>query len=184
MQNLRNDKRFVHISFRISENLRRELNSEAKRQGINVSALANRVLMKYIVFDRIVEHEHSVVLDRRIFTPIIDKISRDDLEVIGMNLGPRLVKQTLEFFGIEPTVENLISRYFEPMGTYSGRYQSNVVGSGPELKLILEHDYGSKWSAFLAEYVKGVVKSVLGTEPRIELANDLIKVEFQGASAK
>ena len=160
------------------------MNREAKRQGINLNALANRVLTKYIVFDRIVEHEHSVVLDRRIFTPIIDKISRDDLEDMGMRLGPRLVKQTFEFFDIEPTVESLVSRYFEPMGTYSGRYQSNLVGSGPDLKLIMEHDYGSKWSAFLAEYVKGIVKSVLGTEPRIELADDLIKVEFRGASAK
>jgi len=184
MQNLRGDRQFAHISVRIPENLRRELNREARRQHINLNALMNRILTKYVNFDRIVEHEHSIVLDRRIFLPMVEASSREGLENLGKKLGPRLVKQTFEFFDIEPTIEGLVSRYFEPMGAYSGRYQSNIVGSGPDLKLILEHDYGIKWSAFLAEYTKGVVKSLLGTEPKIELDDDLIKVEFRGASAK
>lgn len=174
----------MHLSFRIPENLRRELNKEAERQRINLNALANRILTKYVDFDRIAEHEHSIILDRRIFSSIIEVASGEDLESLGRELGPRLVKQTFEFFGIEPTVEILVSRYFEPMGAYSGRYQSNVVGNAPDLKLILEHDYGVKWSAFLAEYTRGVIKSLLGTEPRIELNSDLIKVEFQTGTGK
>jgi hypothetical protein len=180
----RNGRQFVHLSFRIPENVRRELNREAKRQHVNLNALANRVLAKYVDFDRIVEHEHSIILDRRIFLPIIEAASREDLENLGKALGPRLVKQTFEFFDIEPTVESLVSRYFEPMGAYSGRYQSNIVGSGPDLKLILEHDYGIKWSAFLAEYTRGVVKSLLGTEPKIELDDDLIKIEFRPGTTR
>ncbi len=182
MQGLNNGNQFVHISLRIPDNVRSELDKEAKRQGINVNALANRILAKYLIFDRMVEHEHSIVLDRRIFLPIIEKVTREEFEDLGMRLGPRLVKQTFQFYDIEPTVESLISRYFEPMGSYSGRYESNVVRSGRHLKLILEHDYGSKWSAFLAEYAKGVGKSLLGAEPKIELNDDLVVIEFQSVA--
>jgi len=115
---------------------------------------------------------------------MIEAASREDLESLGKKLGPRLVKQTFEFFDIEPTVDSLVSRYFEPMGAYSGRYQANVVGSGPDLKLILEHDYGIKWSTFLAEYTKGVAKSLLGTEPKIDLDDDLVKVEFRTGTSR
>jgi len=179
VQNLKGQTQFVHVSIRIPESVRHELNKEARRQHINLNALANRILTKYVDFDRMVEHERSIVLDRRIFLPMIEAASREDLENLGKKLGPRLVKQTFEFFDIEPTVESLVSRYFEPMSAYSGRYQANVVGSGPDLKLILEHDYGIKWSTFLAEYTKGVVKSLLGTEPKIELDDDLVKIEFR-----
>jgi len=179
MQNLGNNKQFVHVSFRIPEQTRRELNKEARRQGINLNALTNRILTKYLIFDRLVEHEHSIVLDKRIFLPVIEKVSREDLEELGKKLGPKLLYQSLDFFDIEPTVESLVSHYFEPMGAYSGRYQSNVVGIGPDLKLILEHDYGIKWSTFLAEYTKGVVKSLLGIEPKIELDDDVVKIEFR-----
>jgi hypothetical protein len=182
MESLRNRIQFAHVSVRISENLRRELNSEAKREHINLNALVNRILTKFVDFDRIAEHERSIVLDRRIFLPIIEEASLEELEILGKKLGPRLAKQTFEFFNIEPTVESLVSRYFEPMGAYSGNYQLSVAGSGSNLKLILEHDLGSKWSAFLSEYTRGVVKSVLGSEPRIELDDDLVKVEFRSGS--
>jgi hypothetical protein len=182
MQGLNSGKQFVHVSIRIPSDVRSGLDKEARRQGINLNALTNRILAKYLVFDRIVEHEHSIVLDRRIFLPIIEKVTREEFEDLGRKLGPRLVKETFQFFDIEPTVESLISRYFEPMGTYSGRYESNIVRSGPNLKLILEHDYGSKWSGFLAEYTKGVGKSLLGAEPKIEVNDDLVKVEFRSAA--
>lgn len=179
MQSLRNHRRFVHTSFRISEDLRSELGREAERQGINLNALANRVLTEYITFDRIIEHNRSVVLDREVFAQVIDGMLRDDLEKMGMKLGPKLAKRTFEFFDIEPTVENLISRYFGPMGAYSGMYQSNIITTGSVSRLILEHKFGYKWSAFLAEYVKGIVKSILGVEPRIESSDDLIRIEFR-----
>jgi hypothetical protein len=139
----------------------------------------NHLLTKYVIFDRIVEHERSIVLDRRIFFPIIQKVPVEELEKIGKELGPKLVRQTFEFLNIEPTVDNLVNRYLEPMGTYSGRYQSNIVAATPNLKLVLEHEYGSKWSAFLAQYMTGVVKSLLSCEPKIEVEDDLVKIEFR-----
>ena len=174
--------RFTHISLRIPENLRHQLDGIARGQHIPLNALATRILAKCVEFDRIVEHERSIVLDRQVFLRFIDETPLDQLEILGRTLGPRLVKQTFEFFDVEPTVKNLVSHYFEPMGAYSGRYQVNITGSGSNFKLILEHDFGSKWSAFLVEHTKGVFKSVLGTEPLIESSDSLVKVTFQSDS--
>jgi len=181
MQRLGNSGRFVHVSARIPESRRQELVSEANRQGINFNALVNRVLNKYLEFDMLSEHEHSITLDRRIFSPILDRMTEEDMKNLGKRLGPRLTRETLEFFDVEFTLDGLVSRYLEPMGRYSGRFRFNSTSRGLGLKGVLEHDYGRKWSVFLAEYTSGIVKSILGTEPRIEVEDDLVKIRFDGS---
>jgi len=59
---------------------------------------ADKSLPKYVNFDRIVEHEGSIILDRRIFMTIIESSSLEELESPGKKLGPKLVKQAFEFF--------------------------------------------------------------------------------------
>ena len=44
--------------------------------------------------------------------------------------------------------------------------------------MILEHDLGEGWSAFLTEYTKGIIKSILDAEPRIEVGDSLVEIEF------
>jgi hypothetical protein len=178
MQNLGRSDRFVHVSVRIPEKLVLELHNEARRQGINFNALINRLLLKFIEFDRIYEHGRSVILDKRVFVPLLDKIKEEELRNIGLKLGPILTKETMEFFDIEFTLESLFSRYLEPMGRHSGEFRFNGMSQGRKIGAVLEHEYGRKWSIFLAEYTKGIMKSVLGTEPRIEVEDDIVSIQF------
>ena len=64
------------------------------------------------------------------------------------------------------------------MGTFSDRYEFNVSGIAPNLKLILRHEYSSKWSVFLCEYAKEIINSVLGRDPKIQIEDGQVTIEF------
>jgi hypothetical protein len=178
MQNLENNKRFSHLSIRVSSSLGNELAKEVRRKGTTVNALVNRVLERYLVFDRMADYDHSIILERGCFERILEKVSSVALVKIAKDLGPKMVKRDFAFFNIAPTVDNLISRYFEPYGAFSDRFDFNVSGEAPNLKLVLTHEYGRKWSDFLGEYCANVVESILGAKPLIRVEDNLVTIDF------
>jgi hypothetical protein len=179
MQNPRIGKRFFHLSIRVSSNVSIELEREVKRQGTTVNALVNRVLERYLAFDRMADYDHSVTIERGFFEKIIEKASSEDLVEIARILGPKIVKRDFAFFNIAPTLDNLVAKYFEPVGAFSDRFDLNISGEAPDLKLVLTHEYGRKWSEFLGEYCDQVIESVLGVKPLIKVEDDLVTIEFR-----
>ena len=63
------------------------------------------------------------------------------------------------------------------MGSYSGWYRFNVIGSNPD-KLLLEHEYGPNWSVFLKQYNAALIKSVAGVEPDVKADDSLITIRL------
>jgi len=141
-----------------------------------VNALVGQILAKYASFDRIVEHVEAVPLNKLLFMGMLDGIEIGEMERLGRELGPRLVKQTFAFLSLEFDVEGLIQNYFLPVSTYSRWYSFNVSGSGVNRRLLFEHPYGPKWSAFLKQYITGIIRSATGSEPRITVDEGLVTV--------
>jgi hypothetical protein len=173
-----NRRKHVHVSLRIPTEMRDELLREGDRQRVNFNSLGNRILERYLSFDRIIEYNRSVVMEREVLSAILDRVATEDLERIGREFGPRLVKESFSYYGISPTLSNLVTKYFEPAGRYSGRYDFNLVGTASQPKLVLMHRYGKKWSSLMKEYTAGVIESILGERPKIEADSDIVAIEF------
>jgi hypothetical protein len=77
---------------------------------------------------------------------------------------------------LEFDMDGLIEHYFRPLSMYSRWYNFNMAESGSNRRLLFEHSYGPKWSAFLKSYLSGVIKSATGSEPRIMVEEGLITV--------
>jgi hypothetical protein len=136
------------------------------------------VLERYIAFDRMADYDHSVSIERGFFEKIIERSSSEDLLEIARNLGPKIVKRDFAFFNIAPTLDNLIAKHLEPVGAFSDRFDLNISGEAPDLKLVLTHEYGRKWSEFLAEYYGKAIESTLKVRPLIKVEDDLVTIEF------
>ena len=165
-------KSFVHVSVRLPSELRDQLRIEAKRSHNNFNSLINDVLEKHVSFDRITEHVRAVPVNLYLFSEMLRNVPVEQMEAVGKELGPRLIRQTFTFLGIEYDLESLIQYYFEPVGAYSRWYSFNMAGRPPNRKLMFEHQYGRKWSAFLRYYVGGIIKSATGNEPRITVDDE------------
>lgn len=171
-----NESHFSHLSIRVSSRLRSTLENEARRQQSTLNALVNRVLERYVAFGRIVDYDRSVTLERWSFEEIVEKSSAETLAQIGRSVGPRIVKRDFEFFGMALTLDNLISEHFEPAGAFSERFNLGVSRIDSHQELVLTHDYGRKWSGFLAEYYDKAIESVLGARPIIEVEDDFVTI--------
>jgi hypothetical protein len=168
--------KFTHISLRVDSEIKIQLEREAMRRRINMNALVNLVLSKYASFDDIIEHTEAVPLNKFLFLGMLGGTQIEEMERIGRELGPRVVKQTFAFLGINFDLGGLIEHYFQPVSTFARWYSFNIVGSGANRRLLFEHQYGRKWSAFLKQYIGGIIKSATGTEPKIVIDNGLVTV--------
>ncbi len=72
-----------HVSIRVPSELWNGLAKEAKRRRVTINTLSNLILDKYLEFDRIVDHMHGVVVERRVFAEILKKVEANDLREIG-----------------------------------------------------------------------------------------------------
>jgi hypothetical protein len=183
MQNLRGGKHFSHLSIRIPTEIGAELANEAGRQRITVNAMVNRALERYLSFDRLADFDHSVTLERQIFEKMLERVDAEDLERIAREIGPQTVKRDFVFFNIPATLDNLVSKYFEPVGMFSSRFDVNASGESPNVKLVLTHEYGPKWSRFLREYSARVIESTMGARPTIRIENNVVTIDFGSKSS-
>jgi hypothetical protein len=168
--------KFVHVSFRISSDVKASIEREAKRRGTNVNSLVGQVLTKFSSFDRIAEHVEAVPLNKPLFAGMLAKVEEEEKERLGKELGPKVMKSTFAFLSLEFDIDGLIDHYFRPLSMYSNWYSFNVVGNGGTRKLIFEHHYGPKWSAFLKGYLLGIIKSATKSEPRVDMDDGLVTI--------
>ncbi len=178
MEYLKPRRRFVHASFRIPLDLKEKLETEAEAKNDNLNALVNQVLAKHVTFDLMAEHTGTIVLEKLLFSEIIDRVTTDELEAIGKELGPKVVNQWYGFLNIRNDFDSLIRHYFRPMSAYSGWYRFNSVGSGSSQRMMFEHEYGPAWSAFLKQYVAGTIKSIMEVEPKVTTKEGLVILHF------
>jgi hypothetical protein len=166
----------VHVSFRILVEVMAGLKRVAEQRAISVNSLIGQILVKFLFFDRIAEHVEAVPLNKLLFTGMLDLIEIGEMERLGRELGPKLIKKTFAFLSLEFDIDGLIRNYFLPVATYSRWYSFSVAGSGANRRLLFEHEYGPKWSAFLKQYIAGIIKSATGSESRITVDEGLITV--------
>ncbi len=172
-------RKFVHVSFRIPVEAKAGLEKEADRRGINVNALVSEIFVKYTTFDRIVDYLEVIPLNKLLLTRTLDKVDAEDMERLGKELGPKAIKRAFEFLGLEFSLNGIIEHYFRPLATYSRWYSFNVTWGEMEQRLLFEHHYGAKWSAFLGHYIAEIVKSATGSEPRITVDDELVVISCQ-----
>jgi hypothetical protein len=170
----KSNERSVYLSIRMRRHLKDQLTADARRHKTNLNALINTTLEKHVSFDSISEHVRAIPVNQNLFAAMLESVSEERMEGIGIELGPRLIRNTFLFLNIKYDLDNLIEHYFEPLGSFSGWYNFSSTEGGPNRKLIFEHTHGPKWSAFLKRYIAGIIKAATGVEPRITLEDGLL----------
>ncbi|MGA2876523.1 MAG: hypothetical protein ABSE82_13415 [Nitrososphaerales archaeon] len=169
----------IHVNFRIDAAYKGILEEGARRRDIHLNAYVNHILGKFIFLDGIVEESQHMVLRKEIFARIVALGSAEDLVVVAGDIGRDFLKSALAFASVEANMDDLVRRYFLPMGIYSGWYRSKVVKTPSGNKLILQHDFGPKWTAFLKEYCAVVIKSLIHDEVSIVAHDGILEIRYR-----
>ena len=144
------------ITYRFSEHLVDELETEAMEQNISQNVLVRQILEKYIEWYRFSEKIGMIPVPKAILQTLGEGMSGKDIDKI-INVVFPIIKDNVMFMkgGYD------LNRCIETLEDYmkaSGMKSDHRVEGGLH-KFIIQHDLGIKWSVFTEQLLTQVFRS-------------------------
>ena len=147
-------------TFRLNSWVLREIEREAARQRISVNSLVNRLLEGYVVYGRYREHFDTITLNRETFLRLLEEVDEEKLGRIALERGAKTPRELiplcgrgLDFDGVKFFLKTVLQDHCHWFIMH--------IFEGDEVKIILRHQWGGKWSTWLKHYVKALFKEIL-----------------------
>jgi hypothetical protein len=176
-------KKTVLRTVRLNQELDSILRDDAEESNLAVNGLINRIMAKYVEWDRHTEKFGFISFARQTFKSILEEVDEHKLEEIATNVGSSALKAVALFWFKELNAETLlktISNYCK----YSGLGVSEVKVEGAQCTITFHHDLGRKYSIYLKNAISQFVKTTLGVLPETEITHDMLLVSFRMLSSK
>jgi hypothetical protein len=146
------------ITYRFSENLVNELETEAMEQNISQNVLVKQILEKYIEWYRFSEKIGMIPVPKAILQTLGDGMSGIDIDKIINVIFP-IIKDNVMFmkggYDIKRCIETL-EDYMKASGMKSDHRVEGALHH-----FIIQHDLGMKWSVFTEQLLTQVFRSFL-----------------------
>lgn len=166
-ENLNLSKRQTHtqkkestrsITYRLTEKLVDELETEAIQKSISQNVLVKQILEKYVRWDRFSDKIGMIPVPKGILESLGDELDGKDIDEIINHVFP-LIKDTVLFikggYDLERCIETL-----EDYMKASGMNSDHRVEGSMHIFLI-QHDLGLKWSVFTEQLLIQVFRNFL-----------------------
>ncbi len=144
------------ITYRFSEHLVDELETEAMEQNISQNVLVRQILEKYIEWYRFSEKIGMIPVPKKILQTLGDGMSGKDIDKI-INVILPIIKDNVMFMKGGYDLNRCIET-FEDYMKASGMKSDHRVEGGLH-KFIIQHDLGVKWSVFTEQLLTQVFRS-------------------------
>ena len=146
------------ITYRFSEHLVDELETEAMEQNISQNVLVRQILEKYIEWYRFSEKIGMIPVPKAILQTLGDGMSGKDIDKIIDGIFP-IIKDTVMFmkggYDLKRCIETL-EDYMKASGMKSDHRVEGALHH-----FIIQHDLGMKWSVFTEQLLTQVFRSFL-----------------------
>jgi len=179
-------KKTILRTIRLTEEIDNMLERDAEEQNVSANALISKIMTRYVEWDRVIDKTSYIILSSMLFRALINEISDQKLEEIGQNFVSKAVKElAMVEFG-KTDFESLMKTFF-----LISKYDTSMRVSAPlpaesktdsRYTLTVYHDFGLKGGVLLKGYVESVVRNELGTQPTINITEDVITVSFHQPS--
>ncbi len=176
-------KKTVLRTVRLNQELDSILRDDAEKSDLTVNGLINRIMTKYVEWDRHTERFGFISFARQTFKSILEEVDECKIEQIATNTASPTLKAVTLFWFKELNAETLlktISNYCK----YSGLGTSEIKVDGAQCTITFHHDLGRKYSIYLKNAIGQFVKTTLGLVPKTEIAHDMLFVSFHMPPSK
>jgi len=146
------------ITYRLTEHLIEELETEAMEQNISQNVLVKQILGKYIEWYRFSEKIGMIPVPKKLLETLGDNLDGTDIDAI-INLIFPIIKDNVMFmkggYDLRRCIETL-EDYMKASGMKSDhRIEGNLH------HFIIQHDLGTKWSVFTEQLLAQIFHSFL-----------------------
>jgi hypothetical protein len=152
------------ITLAIDSDVLKEIRKEAEARGLSVNAKINKILTKYVSYDKYTESLKCIDIANKTFRSFLEDIGEDRIiQEFKANLDD-LVPTAFHEMKIDLMLEHLIKFSFENLGLNSGIFHqfSHYKSNEGYTHFVMRHNYGIKWSRILATVYSNHLESIVG----------------------
>ena len=154
------------------------LKEEANNQSITVSQLLNQIVRRYTIAQRFFNHSQNVNVEFKIFSPILEMLSDDEISNFGKMVGATSIREGIANRGLPMDFESVNYLIEEVYDRYSGWFRCNTFKNGTEYVFNLQHMFGKKWSLFINSFMESMFITLLDISIRSEIYDDSVIIRI------
>lgn len=172
-------KKTILRTIRLSEEIDSLLERDAQKQNISTNALVGKIMTRYVEWDRVVEKLDFVSFSNAFFVTLINEVSDEKIQEIASQEAIRQI-QNHAMWDFGKTDFDVLLKTILLVGKYGTASDISVENWGEGNYVItLHHKWGQKGVVFFRSFFNSFMKSVLGVQPRIDIADNVMVVSFQ-----
>ncbi len=176
-------RKTVLRTFRLDEELDSMLRDDAEEGNLTVNGLINKIIIKYVEWDRHTEKFGFISFAKQTFKSILEEVDDRKVEEIAINTGSQALKAVTLFWFKKLNAETLL-KTLSTYSKYSGLGASETKVDGTRYTMTFHHDLGRKYSIYLKTVISQFVKASLGVMPETEFTHDMLLVSFHMLPSK
>jgi hypothetical protein len=169
----------VTRTIRLDENLDQDLAALARKYRQTVNLLVASFLSWRVGFDPLIPTFDGLILTTETFESIIDTRNADALEIRASELGKKnfLMSRTLfEARGKQLTFVKFVDELLSKRARWF-RIEGHDVDEASH-ELILQHKFGTRWSAFLRGYLTGAYESASHGRLVVDISGTFVRLKL------
>jgi hypothetical protein len=128
------DKKFIHSSVRIEEQVLESLQKEAQRRGVSFNNLVNRTLKNYVTSEMYFEQLGFILVSKDFLRNTFSRLNENDIEEFGRDLGLTVAREYMLYFFPQvnnATIVEFLDIWFRRFQFYQHRVEERLDGPTP-----------------------------------------------------
>lgn len=153
---------------------------DAQNEGIGFTTFLNRLLRKYVEWDKPVQAITTLSVPKDVATEFLKLIVEHDLKTLARDIAP-MIREIAEFWSVRSTDHDSLLELFKLFCKYGGFGTIHVEKSGKEEIVHMRHLLGIAGSTLLATLVHSLFDAS-EVKSKIETGNNSLTVRFMPRS--
>ena len=156
------DKKLVHSSFRIKENVLKVLQKQADKRGISLSAFMNGTLENYVLSEMYFEELGFLLVSKDFLRKLFSKVTNKEYaEEFGRDLGQTISREYVTYFYPQVnrnTVVQFLDIWFRRFQSYQHRIDRV---DNTHHYFTVNHDININYSYALKAMLEGLIEPII-----------------------
>jgi hypothetical protein len=144
------DKKFVHSSIRIEEQVLKSLQKEAQRRGLSFNSLVNKTLKNYVTSEMYFEQLGFILVSKDFLRKTFSRLNQSDIEEFGRELGLAVAREYMSYFFPQvnnTTLVEFLDIWFRRFQFYQHRVREESAQEESDVNAILPPHFSSSNAA-------------------------------------
>ena len=143
---------------RIPRELYDLISTDANNEGIGFNTILNRILRKYVEWDKPTMGFDMMVVSREAFVAVLNSINGSKLKQASLE-SQKSLKELAEFFEVA-NGKNILG-FLSALCKYGGFGSLTTKNDGSETTIHFRHGLGRKVSGFFSSFMKSFSKDII-----------------------